>query len=308
MKHRQASVIAAALLAFLLPLGAWAGEPGSAGLLSLRLGMGARNGAMGETGVANSPDATAAFWNPASLAYVDATQISVQHSSHFSLFRKESLALAHPTKWGSFGLHFGGFYPKDELIRTDEPAGVGLGTFQPYTVAVSGSYARAVGEFSLGVSSRFVYQRIDLYDGMGVAFDIGAAHQSSTIEGLAFGAMVQNLGSDFTLEEDPFPLPTTVRMGGAYLLPITPRMWAQHVLVATDVVLPNDGNGRIHYGAEWQMHSSFALRGGYRQNYESLGLTLGAGFARGPLHIDYAFMDSANELEPTQRISLSYSK
>jgi hypothetical protein len=264
---------------------------------------------MGETGVANSADATAAYWNPANLAYAGGTEISAQHSEYLALWRKESLALAHPTPWGSFGLHFGGFYTKDELIRTaDEPAGVELGTFQPYTVAVSGSYARTLGEFAAGLSTRMIYQRIDLYDGLGFAFDFGVAHQSATIQGLAFGAMVQNVGSSFVLEEEKFDLPTTVRMGGSYILPLEARTWLQHVQVASDVVLPNDGSGRIHYGAEWKMHQSFSLRGGYRQNYESLGLTMGAGFARGPLRVDYAFLESNNDLDPTHRISLSYSE
>jgi hypothetical protein len=309
MKYPYALAIAATVLALLLPMSALAGDPGSAGLLSLRLGMGGRNGGMGETGVANSSDATGAFWNPANLAYASGTEISVQHSEYLSLFREESLALVHPTRWGSFGLHFGGFYTKDELVRTaDEPAGVELGTFQPYTVAVGGSYAHTVGEFSVGLTSRLIYQRIDLYDGMGISFDIGAAHQSTTIEGLAFGAMVQNLGSSFVLEEEEFDLPMTVRMGGGYVLPVAARPWLQHVLLATDVVLPNDGNGRIHYGAEWQLQESFALRGGYRQNYESLGFTMGAGFARGPLRVDYAFMESRNDLDATHRISLSYAE
>lgn len=308
MKHSRALALMAFALSLVMPAVALAGNPGTAGLLSLRLGMGGRNGAMGETGVANSADATAAFWNPANLAYAPGTEISVQHSEYLSLFRKESLALVHPTKWGSFGMHFGGFSTKDELVRTDETAGVALGTFQPYTVAVSGGYAYAFSEFSVGFSTRMIYQRIDLYDGLGFAFDFGASHRSSVIPGLSFGAMVQNLGAQFKLEEAEFDLPRTVRMGASYVLPIEGFAWVQHIQVASDVVLPNDGKGRLHFGSEWKMHESFSLRGGYRHNYESLGLTAGAGFGRGPLRVDYAFLESQNELDPTHRLSLSYSR
>ena len=48
-----------------------AGNPGDAGLLSLRLGVGAREAGMGETGVASSTGAAAIYWNPANNVFAD---------------------------------------------------------------------------------------------------------------------------------------------------------------------------------------------------------------------------------------------
>ena len=121
---------------------------------------------MGDTGVATAFDGSAIYWNPANLAYVDGTQLTLQHMEYFGgLFRKESLAVGHTTEYGSFGLLFSGFYSK-ELDRTsDEPAGVTQGTFQPYDLVIGVGYAFRFAELSLGITGKLVYERIDLYDG-----------------------------------------------------------------------------------------------------------------------------------------------
>jgi len=305
----RAKVHIALFLSFAVGAGsAFAGDPGSAGLISTRLGVGGRSGAMGETGAASAFDASAVFWNPGSLAFVEGTEILLQHSEYMGLFRKEGLAVSHATEWGTFGLLFGGFYTDGELDRLGEIAGVSEGTFQPYDVAVGMGYARQVGEFGFGVSGKFLYERIDLYSGSGFAVDAGISHRSSEIEGLAFGASVQNLGPNFKLEEEEFPIAQTWRLGGSYRLWSREQEFNRHVDIAADFVFPNDGNGRVHYGAEWQLHEVFALRGGYRQNYESYGVTAGAGFSKDFLSVDYAWMESRNDLDSTHRFSLSFAR
>ena len=64
--------------------------PGTAGFLSLRLGSGARYSAMGDVGVSLARDATAAYWNPASLTAVETTSLALQHSEWISSVRVES--------------------------------------------------------------------------------------------------------------------------------------------------------------------------------------------------------------------------
>ena len=285
-------------------LAAAAGDPGSAGLLSLRLGMGARHGAMAETGAANGEDANAIYWNPAGMALLDGTQISLQHMEYLGLFRAESFALAHATPYGNFGLLVSGFY-SDELERTAaEPAGVPQGTFQPYDLVAGAGYARRVGEFGVGLLVKMVYQRIDLYDGLGLAFDLGVQHRTR-IEGLTLGASVANLGPDFELDGgSSYPLPRLIRGGAAYTLEGDLLPGLGRVQLATDILLPNDGNGRLHLGAEAWLHESFAVRGGHRFNYETAGPSFGAGFRRGPLRVDYAFLHADNDFDPTHRFSL----
>ena len=297
-------VLALAVSTLFAPVAATAGEPGDAGLLWLRFGVGARAGAMGETGVASAVDVTAVHWNPANLADVDGTEMAVQHSEYLGLFRRESLALSHATRIGTFGLSLNGFY-SDELERTEiEGSGAAAGTFRPYGAAAGLSFARSFPAFTLGATVKFVHENIDAYNGSSYAFDLGIAHQA-TIEGLRLAASVQNLGPAVTLNEEDTALPRTIRGGASYRPAIPGQEWLERFQFAAEVVAPNDGNSRLHAGAEVRIHESFAVRAGHRFSYDVWGSTFGAGFRRGPLVLDYAFMDnSVDAFDTTHRISL----
>jgi len=79
-----------------IALPALAGNPGDAGLLSLRMGVGAREAGMGETGVASSSGGTALFWNPANNVFADfETELVLQHDRYLGLFSQEAAGVAH---------------------------------------------------------------------------------------------------------------------------------------------------------------------------------------------------------------------
>ncbi len=307
MMHRPlnlalAGLLGVAVLSFAHPSTVDAGQPGDAGLLSMRLGMGGRSGGMGETGVATTQDATAMYWNPANMAYAKGTQIAVQHMEYFGLFRKETMTLAHETDYGSFGLLFSGFYSEDIDRTAPDPVGVTQGSFRPYDVVVGVGYARAFDQFSLGIVTKFVYERIDAYSGSAGAIDLGVTHHAA-IEGLTLAAAVQNLGSSMTLNQESFDLPRTFRAGLAYR-PM-PLSWAGRFLGTAEIVLPNDGNSRLHAGLEIELDPSFHLRVGHRFQYDTWGPTFGAGFQRAGLRVDYAYMANDNDFDTTHRFSLS---
>ena len=228
---------------------ATAGVPGDAGFLSLRMGLGGRNGAMGDTGVAEAADATSVYWNPANMVHARGTQVSLQHLEHFGLFRQECAALTHRLPKGTLGLYFSGFYSETLTRYTADRVGVPQGEFRPYQVAVGLAYAYPFRDFSLGVTGKFLHERIDAYSASGLALDVGITHRSQ-IPGLTLGAAVANLGGEMTLNQDPYDLPLTVRFGGSYTPHLEGESFAENLTVATDVVLPNDGNGRLHLGAE----------------------------------------------------------
>jgi hypothetical protein len=307
LKNLRRAMLMVLALTVLAPSGALAGDPGSAGLLSMRLGVGARYGAMGETGVASAYDGSAIYWNPANLAYAPGTQLTLQHMEYFGgLFRKESFALGHSTDYGSFGLLFSGFYSK-ELDRTsDEPAGVKQGTFQPYDVVIGVGYAFQFGEIALGITGKLVYERIDLYDGSTGAVDIGVTHKAS-VAGLTLGAALQNMGSKMVLNQQEFDLPLLLRLGAAYGLQAAKLSSGRERLMLTgEVLVPNDGNSRLHAGAELFLHELFALRGGYRFSYDTFGATFGAGFRKDAFSLDYAYMGNRDDtFDASHRFSLS---
>jgi len=270
---------------------AWAGEPGEVGMLSLRMGIGAREAAMGGAAVAASEGAAAIFWNPANNALLDRkTDLMLQHHDYLGVFKHESAAVAHRAGGGVIGLIFSGLYAEELVRRGEDQVGVPEGTFRPYDVAFGVSYARAFGDrFAAALNAKYIYETIDLYSDSGLAFDLFLTHRTM-IEGFVLGASLTNMGSQMTLRSQPFDLPAAARLGAAW----TPDTdWLKSRLtMAADVVFPNDTTEKVHLGAEYRLLTEFALRAGTRVNYENQGLTAGAGFRTGRLSVDYAFEES----------------
>ena len=273
---------------------AWAGSPGDAGLLSLRMGIGAREAAMGETGVATSTGGAAVFWNPANNIFADRkTDLVLQHHRYLGLFNHESAAVATPLGKGVLGVIFMGFY-SDTIERYGaEPVGVPEGTFKPYDVALGLSYAYPIGDsFAAAMNVKMIYEKIDIYSDTGFAFDFFLTHKA-VVDGLVFAASATNIGGDMNLRAEPFKLPAAFRLGVGWTLP--GDFFQDNVILAGDVVIPNDTQEKAHVGAEWRIIPEFALRVGTRINYDNQGMTAGAGFRAGVLGVDYAYEASTVE-------------
>ncbi|MFH2053856.1 MAG: PorV/PorQ family protein [bacterium] len=305
-KHVTASFILAAALMAGVCGPARAGNPGEAGLLSLRMGVGAREAGMGEAGVATSSGATAVFWNPANNVFADfRTELTLQHNRYLGLFSHEAAAVAHRIGRGVLGFSFMGFY-SDEIDRHTLESGTNVfeGTFEPYDVAFGLNYAHPLGDsFAAGVGVKMVYEKIDFYSDTGFAFDFFITHKT-LIEGLVFAASATNLGGQMNLKDEAFDLPTAARLGAAY----TPASaFLQGKLTLTgDVLMPRDTNEKAHVGAELRLLPELALRAGTRVNYDSQGLTAGVGFRVGRLRLDYAFSDMTEEgFDDGHKISLN---
>ncbi len=284
---------------------ALAGDPGEVGMLSLRMGIGAREAGMGGAAVAVSEGASAVFWNPANNALRSRdTDLVLQHQRYLGLFNHEAAAVTHRAGGGVIGLMFSGFYADEQVRRGEDEVGVPEGTFRPYDVAFGLSYARALGErFAAGVSVKYLYETIDIYSDSGLAFDVYLAHQA-LIDGLVFGASLTNLGGSMMLRTEPFDLPAAARVGAAY----TPAggVLRGRLTLAVDAVFPNDTSEKAHLGAEYRLLEEFALRAGTRLNYENQGLTAGAGFRTGRLGVDYAYEQSkVSGLDDGHKFSLS---
>lgn len=269
---------------------ALAGNPGEAGMLSLRMGVGAREAGMGGAGVASSQGASAVFWNPANNVFFDfETELVLQHYRYLGLFNHESAAVAHKVGSGVLGFMFTGLY-SDEIDRYGtEPVAVPEGTFRPYDVSFGLSYAMPIGDrFGVGMTAKMLYEKIDIYSDTGFAFDFFVTHRSM-IEGLIFAASATNLGGQMTLKDEPFDLPTAYRVGLAW----TPAdLFGNRLTLAGDMVFPNDTDEKAHVGAEFVIIPEVTLRAGTKVNYDTQSWTAGVGVRAGVLGVDYAYEEN----------------
>jgi hypothetical protein len=152
-----------------------------------------------------------------------------------------------------------------------------------------------------GVAIGWFLEKIEEYRGTAFNADLGLQYQAT--DRLRLGASALNLGGDLNLsvQSKPgskIPIPTTYRAGASYKYDM--------VLGAVDVVYLDD-QAHAHFGAEAQLHESFALRAGYMAGYDSKNFTAGATFTHRNFNIDYAFVPYTNNLGTSHLFSLTIS-
>jgi hypothetical protein len=124
-----------------------------------------RAGALGDAGVATSPDANSIHWNPAKMAFIDKEMgVSISYSpwlrklvpdislSYVSIYKKlgDDQTIGGSLRYFSLG----------DIKFTDE-TGNALGDFRPAEFAVDIAYARKLGNrFSGGIAARYIYSNL----------------------------------------------------------------------------------------------------------------------------------------------------
>jgi hypothetical protein len=289
----------------MVPSIAAADEPGSAGALFLRFGVGARSSAMGEAYAAVAEDASSVFYNPGAMPAVLGTNVTLAHTEYFLSLRYEQAVVTHETTWGTFGFMFTGLYMDDMERRDDLPTVNPLGTFGAYDASFALAYGRyIVPNVAVGVSLKTVYQRIDELSANGFAVDAGIYHVAR-IEGVKLAATVSNLGSPMKFETEEYALPRYARLGASYEREVAAL--DGRVLFTFDALFPNDDGVREHIGGEYSYRRMLALRAGYKVGYDSQGATFGFGVTYREVSFDYAFLPVSNELGDSHRFGVGFS-
>ncbi len=273
---------------------------GRAGLTFLKIGSGSRGVAMGGAFTAISDDASALYWNPAGVAKLKKTEVIFSHTNWFVDINHEYIGVVLPAGlMGNFGFSATfltmGDIPTTTIddittnVREDE--GEGLAPYSASDLALAATYARNLTDkFSVGVTTKYVREKISFMSAGGLAFDVGTLYKTG-YKTLRIGMAIVNYGPDISFSgtdlqkewEDPdwpetftassweiitagFQLPLQFKMGLAYDF----LFGSAHVLTtAAELNHPNDGNEKILLGLEYSWKNpnlSFSLRGGYKQD------------------------------------------
>ncbi|MBI4424499.1 MAG: PorV/PorQ family protein [Elusimicrobia bacterium] len=288
-----------------LAAAASAGVAGTSVAPALRIGPGARPGAMGEAFVAIADDAEASAFNAGGLGFVRRKTASFMHYRLAEGVNYEYLSYAHPLgeRFG-LGAHLAYLYT-DGIPRTLEDAGgsfdsarsVGTFTNSDLKLHFAGAY-RPLDWVAAGAGLSFVQDRVDSDSASGVLFDLGA--KARPWRALSAGLSLQNLGSSI----GGGSAPTLLRLGVAS--PVS-----HFVTLALEYDRAFDSRRNVFsLGGEYWFHPTFAMRTGFRQS--ALGdqggrrFTGGFGVRLGSVGFDYAF-SPLGELGDTHRMSVSYS-
>ena len=236
-----------------------------------------RSGAMGDVGVAISPDANSIHWNPAKLAFIkNDAGFSMSYSPWLRKLVND-INLAYVTgykKIDEFSTVSASlrYFSLGNITFTDQTGGT-IRDFNPNEFALDAAYARKLSDnFSVGLAARYVnsnltggtsVQGANTKAGQSVAADVSAFYQSNEFEIkdrkaiIAAGLNVSNIGAKmaYTDGADRDFIPTNLRLGTALNLELdefnkfTVAFDANKLLVPTAPVYQTV-NGQVVYDIE----------------------------------------------------------
>lgn len=295
----------------------WAQNPnlGTSGAQFLKIPVSARAAAMGGAYVAVCQDATSPYWNPAGITRVKNQAAHFSHTKWFDTFDVNAAAFVY-NKSG-FGAVAASVMmlgvDEMEIVTESEPNGTGR-YFDAQDFAAALTYARDLTDrFRVGLTARYIQQRIWNESASGLAFDVGTQYQlpfrnlTIAMTMSNFGADMRYQGADLSvkydgdpnfpnrlvptrLETEPFALPLNFAFGVA--MDLFRSRYAKGI-IALDAIHPNDNDERIHVGTELTFFDRLALRGGYKINMDEelydVGFGVNSFFTGLPLSVDYSY-------------------
>lgn len=267
---------------------------GASGVQFLKLGVGARACALGETMVATRNDATGLYWNVAGIASFEKNTLVVSRNELYVNLNYNFLGFVMPLKRNS-SLGFSVLYLDSgemEVTTVDQPEGTGeFFSWQSYSIGMS--YARFLTDrLSLGATVKYIREGTygEVAHGFGV--DLGALLDTGIL-GFRLGLNMSNIGDEMRfsspkapdyngddtgyggiisekslLHTQSYPLPLTFRLGLSTDLlgknsQIMPNQ-KNRLTLSMNAHDPNDSFLRANFGLEYEWNSLFALRSGYR--------------------------------------------
>jgi len=234
-------------------------------------------GAMGDVGVATSPDANSLHWNPAKYSFVeDEVGFSVSYVpwlralvpdinlSYLSGYKKinDNETVAMELRYFTLG----------DITFTDV-IGNTIGQYKPSEFALGTAYSRKLSDnFSLAIAARYIYSNltggqsaggINTNAGQSVAADVAGFYQKSIRIAqkdlnLAFGGNISNIGNKISYTETSTRdfIPINLRLGTAVSMDFDEynRMSfafdINKLLVPTPPIYNDTIQGQIDYGKD----------------------------------------------------------
>jgi hypothetical protein len=259
----------------------------------LKVAVGARPVALGETYCALADDTFGILWNPAGASDIRSVEYACSYNKWLSDIGKEVVMVSMPYKSTST-ISFGVMYLHVPGMTKSDVYGNDDGRFNAYSMALVLSYSKALSEkFNAGATFKYLQEGIENEKATGVCSDFGGIYKMYN-DKLSLGVSVLNLGTSMKFVKESFPLPATFKGGLAYDL----KKYRAKMLF--DVSKCAGEFTRYSVGAEYNLYKMLFLRGGYNTK---LAATMGFGIFYKLLHFDYAFVPYG-DLGYTHRASM----
>jgi long-subunit fatty acid transport protein len=276
---------------------------GTTGAQFLELGVSARSMGMGGAFAAISDDVSAIYYNPAGLTSLLGREVMATYVDMPADVQFGFVGLGMPLESvggvvgvGVYALTSGSMtettYNQGSIDPTSGVYGTGR-SFAWNDLAVSIGYARYLTDrFSIGFSVRYIGEFVHDFSASTWSADVGTSYNTG-YRNFKLAMAISNFGPDLKFIEKAAPLPINFKFGGS----INVVENVDHIVtLAAEGSHPSDNLEKYNAGLEYIFQERFALRVGSRFNYDTDGLTAGAGLRlpygeEGQISFDYAYQD-----------------
>jgi hypothetical protein len=246
-----------------------------------------RSGALGDAGVALSPDGTSLHWNPAKMAFMeDDVEFTMSYAPWLrELVDDMNLAYVSGVRKISPRQAFGGalrYFSLGNITFTDE-SGTTIRDFKPAEFSLDAGFSqRFTDRFGGGVTGRFINSNLtggtnvlgaNSKPGRSVAVDVGLfytnprAQLAGKLGVFNLGMNISNIGAkmSYTESADRDFIPANLRLGTAYELfvdeynSLTFTLDANKLLVPTPPILDQESGTEIVSGYDDNIGVATAL-------------------------------------------------
>lgn len=298
---------------------------GRTSLQFLKIGIGARQSAMGEASIAVVRDVNSVFWNPANISGIESLEASFTYTRWLADMNYVSGAVG--ARWDGIGIFAISIAALDygDIPEATVRGGGSLGDARTGNNISGGDLMAGVAysrEFtdrlSIGVGAKFIRESLWDYAVNTYSFDVGTSYYIGYM-GTRLSMSAQNFGGSVSwLDEESdrvegYDLPLVFRIGlSTNVIGGTNAFFdggPMHRLVfSAEAINSNDYNERLNLGAEYWFSDFLAVRGGYRINYAdgnwALGFGLAPEFSGMQVRLDYAYV-MYDFLDAPHRFTLS---
>ncbi len=298
-------------------------KAGRASFQFLKIGIGARQTGMGESGIAVVRDVNAVFWDPAGITGIQTTQASFSYNRWFADLNYTAGAVGFRIQnIGVVGLSYSnlGYGDIPEALAVSESGSSDTRTGNTFTgndMSIGLTFARQFSDqLSIGVTGKYLREKLFVYAVNTYAFDVGTFYDTG-FKGIRFAMSAQNFSQSVNFltvgsRKEGYDIPLLFNIGASIDLVSPGDAFLnagdqQKLTMSLETVNSNDYGERWNLGAEYAFADFLYLRGGYRFNYDDGNLSFGFGLAKklGDLDVrlDYSYV-SYKYLSSPQRLSL----
>jgi len=295
----------------------------------LNIGVSARAVGMGESVVALNQDAASVYYNPATIAQLDKTEITISQIQWPADIYYDYFSFIHRLRGRHYFGFNGGILHMKPMMETTEYYPEGTGNYFSYQDRFLGfTYgAKMTDRFSFGLTIKHVSEDLADYNMNAVLMDLGTFYWTG-YGSLRFCASLSNFGKQVSpagtyekrildqnsgaeikeiIEYENFSPPTQFRVGAA----VDPfKSESQHLTLSLQLNHPVDNAEYIVSGLEYSFMNLFFIRSGYKFNKKEENLTFGFGLiaqvSSFKIKVDYGYANFDHLTDP-KRFSIGFS-